>query len=214
MIRVVIADDHHLIRHGFTKLVADEPDISLVGTAASAADLLKLVSETRTDVVVLDISLPDRSGLEVIRELKHRDPRIRVLVLSMHPEDRYAKRAITDGASGYLTKDAAADELVVAIRRIYERGVYFSQAVAEQLADGIGMVNGDGVEHLPHTTLSDREYELLLLIGEGRTTRDAARHLCLSINTINSYRRRLMQKMNVRTNNELIRYVLKHKLSD
>ena len=208
MIRVIIADDHDLIRNGFSGLVGKEPDITMVGEARTAAELLNLVTATRSDVIVLDISLPDRSGLEIIRDIRERDAHTRVLVLSMHPEERYAHRAIAAGAAGYLTKDAAADELITAIRRIHDRGRYVSVALAEELASELSTPE----EMHPHRELSDREYQLLLLIGEGRTMREAAEKLCLSINTVNSYRRRLAQKLRLQTNSELIRYVLQHNL--
>lgn len=210
MIRVIIADDHDLIRSGFTGLANAEPDIQLAGEARTATELLSLVARCPSDVVVLDIGLPDRSGLEIIREIHHQDPNTRVLVLSMHPEGRYAQRAIADGAAGYLSKDSAAEELITAIRRIYKRGCYISESLAEELAFELSFP----VEELPHTALSDREYQLLLLIGEGRSMKDAAERLHLSINTVNSYRRRLVQKMNLKTNTELIRYVLRHGLAD
>ena len=208
MIRVIIADDHDLIRNGFSGLVGKEPDITMVGEARTAAELLNLVTATRSDVIVLDISLPDRSGLDIIRDIHTRDTHTRVLVLSMHPEGRYAHRAIAVGAAGYLTKDAAADELITAIRRIHDRGRYVSVALAEELASDLSTPE----EAHPHRELSDREYQLLLLIGEGRTMREAAEKLCLSINTVNSYRRRLAQKLRLQTNSELIRYVLQHNL--
>lgn len=208
MIRVVIADDHDLIRNGFAGLVAPEEDILLVGQAGTATELLSLLPAARPDVIVLDIGLPDRSGLDIIREIRDRNARIQVLVLSMHPEGRYAHRAIADGAAGYLTKDAAAEELITAIRRVHERGRYVSAALAEELAAELAAPE----EPDPHRELSDREYQLLLLIGEGRTMRYAAEQLRLSINTVNCYRRRLLQKMGLRTNNEIIRYVLRHNL--
>lgn len=208
MIRVIIADDHDLIRNGFAGLVEQEADIVLVGEARTAGELLGVVDTTRSDVIVLDISMPDRSGLEIIELIRARDPHTRILVLSMHPEGRYAHRAIADGAAGYLTKDAAGEELVTAIRRVAQRGRYVSQALAEELASELSTPD----EALPHRELSDREYQLLLLIGEGRTMREAAEKLCLSINTVNSYRRRLVEKMRLRSNNELIRYVLQHNL--
>jgi two-component system, NarL family, invasion response regulator UvrY len=208
MIRVIIADDHELIRNGFAGLVSGEDDMRLVGAAGTAQELIDLLRRNAADVVVLDIGLPDRNGLEVLRDIRSSHRTVRTLILSMHPEERYAQRAIADGASGYLTKDSASEELVTAIRRVYERGYYVSQALADELVSDLG--NQD--PPLPHISLSDREYELLLLIGEGRTMRDAAEQLNLSINTVNSYRRRLTQKMRLRSTSELIRYVLHHNL--
>lgn len=208
MIRVAIADDHELIRNGFAGLVSGEEDMQLVGAAGTAGELANLMRHGPVDVVVLDIGLPDRNGLEVLRDIRISHGSVRTLILSMHPEERYAQRAIADGASGYLTKDSASEELVTAIRRVYEKGYYVSQALADELVSDLG----NQEPPLPHTTLSDREYELLLLIGEGRTMREAAEQLNLSINTVNSYRRRLTQKMRLRSNPELIRYVLRHNL--
>lgn len=208
MIRVAIADDHELIRNGFAGLVSGEEDMQLVGAAGTAGELANLMRHGPVDVVVLDIGLPDRNGLEVLRDIRMSHGSVRTLILSMHPEERYAQRAIADGASGYLTKDSASEELVTAIRRVYEKGYYVSQALADELVSDLG----NQEPPLPHTTLSDREYELLLLIGEGRTMREAAEQLNLSINTVNSYRRRLTQKMRLRSNPELIRYVLRHNL--
>lgn len=208
MIHVVIADDHELIRNGFAGLVSGESDMELLGAAQTAQELIDLLREKTPDVVVLDIGLPDRNGLDVLRDIRATHTAVRILILSMHPEERYAQRAITAGASGYLTKDAASDELIAAIRRVYARGYYVSEALAGELMCDLG--HRDAVP--PHTTLSNREYELLLLIGEGRTIREAAEWLHLSINTIHSYRRRLMQKMHLRSTPELIRYVLDNHL--
>jgi two-component system invasion response regulator UvrY len=208
VIRVVIADDHELIRNGFAGLVSGEPDMQLLGAARTAQELNDLLRHETPDVIVLDIGLPDRNGLDVLRDIHASNTTVRILILSMHPEERYAQRAIAAGASGYLTKDAASDELVNAIRRVYGRGYYVSEALADELMSDLG--NRDAL--LPHTTLSNREYELLLLIGEGRTMREAVERLHLSINTVNSYRRRLMQKMQMRSTSELIRYVLDNHL--
>ncbi len=211
MIRVVIADDHDLIRNGFAGLVRAEEDIELVGEARTAEELLELVPAARSDVVVLDIGLPDRNGLDLIPLILERDRSTRILVLSMHPEERYACRAISAGAAGYLSKEAVAEELVAAIRRVHRRGRYISPTLAEELA--AEALEPDTVAP-PHTTLSNREYQLLLYLGEGRSVKDAAREFRLSVNTIHSYRRRLLEKMQLHTNNELIRYVLQHDLTE
>lgn len=208
MIRVVIADDHELIRNGFAALVSGETDMKLMGAARTAGELADLLRRQTPDVIVLDIGLPDRNGLDVLRDIRGNNVAVRILVLSMHPEERYAQRAFAAGASGYLTKDSASEELVTAIRRVHGRGYYVSDALADELVHDIW--NRDS--SLPHTTLSNREYELLLMIGEGRTMREAAERLHLSINTVNSYRRRLMEKMHRRSTPELIRYVLDNHL--
>lgn len=209
MIRVFIADDHELIRNGFARLVSSEDDIRLVGEACSAGELFELLPTIGTvDVLLLDIGLPDRNGLEVLKDLRLRAPGLRTLVLSMHPEERYARRAIADGAAGYVTKDAASEELVKAIRRVYTKGRYISETLAEQFMPQ----SGPEVKTPPHTLLSDREHEIMLLLGSGMSVRGVAESLSLSINTVNSYRRRLLQKMSLKSNAELIRYVLRHKL--
>ncbi len=209
MIRVFIADDHELIRNGFAKLVNSEDDLRLVGEACSASQLFELLPTVgRIDVLLLDIGLPDRNGLEVLKDLRLRAPELRTLVLSMHPEERYALRALADGAAGYVTKDAASDELVNAIRRVYTKGRYISETLAEQFMPQ----SRTRAETPPHTLLSDREHEILLLIGSGMSVREVAESLALSINTVNSYRRRLQQKMRLKSNAELTRYVLLHQL--
>lgn len=210
MIRVIIADDHDLIRDGFKKLVSQEGDITVVGEARSAEELYALLRDTAADVLILDIGLPDQNGLEVLKDIKgnggHKE--LNVLVLSMHPEGRYARRAIAAGASGYMTKDTASEELIPAIRRLRSNGRYISQALAEELAAEVG----GNAEAPVHTKLSDREYELLILLGEGRSIREISGELGLSVNTVNSYRSRLMQKMGLQNNAEIIHYALRHNL--
>lgn len=208
MIRIVIADDHDLIRRGLVRLVEAERDISIIGEASSAGELTALLQGIQPDVVLLDINLPDRSGLEVLKDLHQTMPRIRILMLSMHPENRYARRAMLDGAAGYLCKDSAGDDLITAIRQVYTRGRYVSPAVAEELASYLQTSTGDA----PHSTLSDREYQLLLLLGNGMSVRDAAGRLGVSPNTVHTYRRRLMRKMSLHTDTELVRYTITHKL--
>lgn len=210
MIKVVIADDHDLIRDGFKKLVGGEPDITVLGEARSAEELFQLLREFAPDVLVLDIGLPDENGLEVLKDIKSAGthPDMSVLILSMHPEGRYARRALAAGAAGYMTKDTASEELIPAIRKVRSRGRYISEALAEELAAEVG---GSG-DAAPHTKLSDREYELLLLIGEGKSIREISEELALSVNTVNSYRSRLMQKMGLQSNAEIIHYVLRHNL--
>lgn len=210
MIKVVIADDHDLIRDGFKKLVGGEPDITVVGEARSAEELFKLLRKISPEVLVLDIGLPDENGLEVLKDIKSAGthPEMGVLILSMHPEGRYARRALAAGAAGYMTKDTASEELIPAIRKVRSRGRYISQTLAEELAAEVGGF-GDAP---PHTKLSDREYELLLLLGEGKSVREIAEELALSVNTVNSYRSRLMKKMGAQSNAEIIHYVLRHDL--
>lgn len=208
MIRVIIADDHELIRSGFSRLVAAEPDIALVGEARSAGELIQILRETTADILLLDINMPDRNGLDVLKDLRLSHPALKVLMLSMHPESRYAKRAMTDGAAGYLSKDSAADDLIAAIRQIHTHGRYISPALAQELAANLQKPSGQ----LPHSTLSDREYQLLILIGQGSSIRDASRQLGVTVNTAHTYRRRLLEKMGLQTDTDLVRYALSNQL--
>lgn len=208
MITVLIADDHNLIREGFKKLIDREADIVPIGEAKNAQELFTVLETTEADIVVLDISLPDKNGIDVLKDLKIVHPHIKVLILSMHPEERYASRALKGGASGYITKDSASDELIGAIRKIYAGGRYISGPLAEQLATSFA--DEDAVT--PHTKLSDREYQVFLLIGEGTSTQDISKRLSLSVNTINTYRRRILDKMNLHNNADIIQYVIRHRL--
>lgn len=210
MIRTVIADDHHLIRDGFKKLISGEPDITLSGEAANAQELENVLNSASFDILVLDLSLPDRDGMEILKDIRHNNPSIKVLVLSMHPENRYAMRALKNGAAGYLTKGSASEELIDAIRRIYRYGKYITPAIADELAAGLD----DSGPGKPHEKLSDREYQVLLLLGQGKKLGEIADSLKVSINTVNSYRRRLLDKLQVNSSSDCIRYVLEHKLLD
>lgn len=212
MIRVVIADDHVLIRDGFAKLLAKEDDLELVGEAENAVELCELLQREEADILVLDIGLPDRSGLEVLKDLTATKRPPKVLILSMHPEGRYAKRAILNGAGGYITKDRAADELVAAIRKIYADGTYITDTLADLLAADLASAGNNGDRLAPHEMLSDREYQILLLLGDGKSVREAAEALSLSVNTVNSYRSRLMEKMHLETNADIIKYVIRNSL--
>jgi DNA-binding NarL/FixJ family response regulator len=208
VIRVCIADDHILIRDGFAKLLDGEAEVVLEGAAGSAEELFDLLRRVACDVIILDIGLPDRSGLEVLKDVRAEYPQKRVLMLSMHPEERYAVRAIRSGAAGYISKSAASEELVKAIRKIHSGGRYISEALAEQLAISFS----DETPAAPHEQLSDREFEILLLIGSGKSGAEIADELALSINTINTYRRRLMEKMSLRSSADIVQYVLRHRL--
>ncbi len=210
MIRVVIADDHPLIRGGFGRLVARETDMKLTGEAGTAAELMDILARAACDVLVLDIGLPDRSGLDVLKDLCVRYPRMTVLVLSMHPTERYAVRALRSGAAGYLTKSSASDELIKAIRKVGTGARYISEALAEELAASLDA----GESGTPHEALSDREYQVFLLLAEGRSTAEIAQFLALSGNTIQTYRRRVLAKLRLRTNLQLSLYALRHGLMD
>ena len=208
MISVCLADDHDLIRDGFSKLIAGEAGMTMTGAAATAEELFRLLECVACDVVILDIGLPDKNGLEVLKELRVWFPAKKVLILSMHPEERYAVRMIKDGASGYISKSAASEELIDAIRKIYHGDYYISEALAGSLASALGRVSNEK----PHEKLSDREFEIMLRIGAGKSGSDIAAELSLSVNTINTYRRRLLDKMGMHSSAEVIQYVLQHHL--
>lgn len=210
MIRILIADDHVLIREGFKKLIEREPDISVVAECANAAEVLAAVDGVPCDVLVLDLNLPGKHGLELLADLRKRAPGARSLVLSMYSEEQFGVRALKAGAMGYLTKESASDELLAAIRRINGGRRYLSQALAEKLAFDMG-TNG---EMKPHERLSNREFQVLRLIGAGGTTGEVADGLVLSVNTVNTYRKRVLEKMGMKNNADIIRYAMENDLVD
>jgi len=210
MIRVLIADDHTIVREGLRHLLATAGDIVVVGEAVNGHEVVERVRMTDLDILLLDLSMPGKSGMELIRQVKTEKPKLKVLVLSMHEEHQYAVRAIRAGASGYLTKDSASVQLVSALRKLAAGGAFISAEVAEQLArDAHGA--GDAP---PHTTLSDREYQVLRMLVSGQSLTEIAEKLNLSIKTISTHKARLMQKMNAGNQAELIRYAITHKLTD
>jgi two-component system invasion response regulator UvrY len=208
MIRVLMVDDHAIVRKGLRQIVTEESGNMAVGEAATAEETLKLLYNERWDVLVLDISLPDRNGLDLLHEIKQQYPDLPVLVLSMHSEEQYALRVLRTGASGYINKESAPAELVEAIEKVVTGGTYISSALAEMLAYSI---NKPAPAPL-HETLSNREYTVLLQLGAGRSVGEIAEDLNLSVKTISTYRRRLLEKMNLSTTAELIRYVIEHQL--
>jgi two-component system, NarL family, invasion response regulator UvrY len=205
MIRVIIADDHTILRKGLTQLLESFPDISVAGDVSSAPELLSKLAQTECDIIVLDITLPGRSGLEVLKQLRNEYSRIPILILSMHPEEQYAVRAIRSGAAGYLTKESAPEELIKAIRKICSGSKYVSESLAERLL--IEVHNPSASD--PHSLLSDREFEILCLIGSGYTLTGMAQKLSLSAKTVSTYRSRILLKMGMRNNAELTTYVIK-----
>ncbi len=208
MIRVFIADDHAVVRKGLRGILEETADMAVAGEAANGQELLDLAYKVPGDVALLDIAMPGRDGLETLKLLKKEKPGLPVLVLSMYPEEQYAVRALKNGASGYLTKESAADELILAIRRVSEGRKYVSVALAERLADELG----DGGRK-PHERLSDREYQVLCLIGAGRTVSEIGADLSLSVKTISTYRAHILAKTGLKNNSEIIRYVLENALS-
>jgi DNA-binding NarL/FixJ family response regulator len=210
MIRVFIADDHALIREGFKKILSHENDISILGEAGNAAETIRFIEKNKCDVLILDINLPDKSGLDIIKEIKNLKPSVNILILSMHPEDRFAIRALKAGASGYLSKETAADELVKAIRKVQGKGKYISGSLAEKLAFDLQSKSDKPV----HELLSDREFQVMRLIASGKTMSEIADHLSLAVTTISTYRARILDKLNLSSNAELIYYAISNNLLD
>jgi DNA-binding NarL/FixJ family response regulator len=210
MIRVLIADDHAVVRQGLKQILGDTPEMVVAGEATTGQEVLDRVRAEAWDVVILDISMPDRSGLDILKQLRSERPKLPVLVLSMHSEDQYAMRVLKAGASGYLTKDSAPDELVKAIRKVVSGGRYVSSLLAEKLAFEIGTDSS----RLPHETLSDREFQVLRGIAAGKSVTEIAAELYLSPKTVSTYRARLLQKMNLGTTAELIHYAMQNHLID
>jgi DNA-binding NarL/FixJ family response regulator len=211
MIRVVVADDHTIVREGLKQLLAVADDLQVEGEARDGHEVLKIVREIEFDVLLLDLSMPSKSGTELIKQVKSEKPRLRVLVLSMHAEHQYAVRALKAGASGYLTKDSASTQLVSAIRKVAAGGALISAEVAEQLALS---AMPHAAEGLPHTSLSDREYQVFRLLVSGQSVSDIAERLNLSVKTVSTHKARLMEKMGLANQTELIHYAIKHRLVD
>ncbi|HJV79485.1 response regulator transcription factor [Noviherbaspirillum sp.] len=208
-IRILIADDHAIVREGLKQILADTKDMVVAGDAENGHDAIKLARNGDSDVLLLDISMPDKSGIEVLKQVKKDAPKLAVLMLSMHREDQYAIRSLKAGAAGYLNKQSAPAELVDAIRQVASGRKYISQALAQELANQVGDENR---EVPPHETLSDREYQTLIMIASGKTVSDIATELTLSVKTISMYRSRLLQKMKMRHNAELTHYAIKNHL--
>ena len=210
MIKILIVDDHAVVRAGIKQIVAETSDIVVVDEASQGNEALEKVWKKDYDVVILDITMPGKSGLEVLKEIKQDKPHLPVLILSMHPEEQYAIRTIKAGASGYLTKESIPDELLTAIRRVALGKKYISASLSELLAENLEF----DMEKPLHTLLSDREYEVMMMLTSGKTVRQIAEELSLSVKTISTYRYRILEKMHMKTNAELIRYVIANKLLD
>ncbi len=210
MIRVLVVDDHPVVRKGLAMILAEEPEIREVGEADSAAALLRLLGSSAWDVVVLDISLPDRSGLEVLKDIKAMRPGLPVLILSMHPEDQYAPRVLKTGAAGFVSKESAAEELVNAVKKVVGGGRYVSPSLAERLAELID----DDYRGAPHERLSDREFQVMRMLAQGKRLKDIADELCLSVKTVSTYRARVLEKMGMESNAELTYYAVKNGLME
>ena len=209
-IRVFIADDHAIVREGLKQILAEQRDIVVAVEAENGVDAARLVGKAKANVMLLDISLPDRNGIDVLKQIKKDKPELSVLMLSMHREDQYAIRALKAGAAGYLTKQSAPRELVTAIRQVAGGQKYVSAALAQALASAIGHDH----EAAPHEGLSDREYQTLTMIASGMTVSEIAGELSLSVKTISEYRARLLVKMKLKSSAELTTYAIRNGLVD
>lgn len=206
--KILIADDHSVVRKGLRLILTEEYPHAQIDEVADAVDLLKKVSKETYDVIISDISMPGRSGVEIIKEVKEFAPKTPLLVLSVHAAEEYAVRAIKAGASGYLTKDSAPDELIKAVEYILRGKRYITPEISELLADAYG----DNLDKPPHENLSNREFEVMKFIAAGKSISEMAESLSLSVNTISTYRARILEKMHMHTNTELIKYAIEHKL--
>ncbi len=207
MIRVLIADDHPVVRKGLCLILAEADGIEVAGEASDAPETLGQLARTLVDVLVLDIGMPGRSGLELLQELRQSYPKLPVLILSQYPEEQIAVRAIRAGAAGYLNKESAPEQLVDAVRRVHQGRRFLTDTLAELLA-----VSVEGGSAEPHQTLSDREYQVFRMIASGKTVSDIAVELSLSVKTVSTYRTRILEKMNLKNNSELTRYAIQNKL--
>ena len=208
MINVLIADDHTVVRQGLKQILSEDPQLSVVGEAADGNEVLTALETLSVDALVLDITMPGRNGLDVLKEVKRKRPTLPVLVLSMHPEDQFAIRILRAGAAGYITKESAPEELVGALRKVCSGGKYVSPQLAEKLAVFIG----DETTRPPHEKLSDREFEVLRMLALGKTVTEVAEELLLSVKTVSTYRSRVLEKMKMTSNADLTRYALQNGL--
>jgi two-component system, NarL family, invasion response regulator UvrY len=210
MIRLLIVDDHAVVRRGLRQIIAETGDIAVNGEAETGSQAIKTARQEEFDVMLLDISLPDKNGIEVLKQIKKEQPRLAVLMLSTYGEREFAVRALKAGASGYLTKQSAPEQLVTAIRHVAAGKKYVSPALAEELANAMGVDTDKPL----HETLSDREFQTLRLIASGKTLSGIAAELCLSPKTISVYRSRLLEKLKLKTNSDLTRYAINNHLAD
>jgi DNA-binding NarL/FixJ family response regulator len=204
MIKILVADDHTIVREGLKRIIRDSPDMEVVAEAANSADTIAEARRTAPDVVLLDISMPGRGGLDTLKELKRLLPKTRVLMLSMHPEDQFGPRFLKERADGYMTKESAPELLIGAIRKLHGGGKYLSPALAERLATSLDQ----DFERPPHEQLSAREFQVLRLIASGKTVGEISEELALSVKTVSTYRTRVLEKMQLKNNAELMHYAM------
>jgi|APFre7841882724_1041349.scaffolds.fasta_scaffold00552_10 DNA-binding NarL/FixJ family response regulator len=209
MIKIVIADDHAIVRKGLKQILSETPDMFVAAEASSGEEALKRISEKKYDMVLLDISLPGKSGLDILRQIKRAKPKLPVVMLSVHTEEQYAMRAFKAGASGYITKESAPEELISALRKISRGGKYVTSSLAEKMAYAITAIKR---EKLPHERLSDREHEVMCMIALGKTINQIAKKLSLSGSAVSTYRARILEKMKMSSTSDIIRYVVRHGL--
>lgn len=207
-IKILIADDHPIVREGFKQVLSDTTDMLVADEAGNGQEVLNLIRNNKYDVILLDISMPGRSGLEILKELRSEYPKLPVLIVSIYPEEQYAVRAFRAGASGYLTKASAPHELIEAIRKISKGGRYISSSLAEKLTYYLDI----DAARPPHELLSDREYQVMLLIASGKTVTEIARELYLSVKTISTYRTHILEKMKMKNNAEITLYAVQNQL--
>jgi two-component system, NarL family, invasion response regulator UvrY len=208
MLQILIVDDHAIVRRGLRQILTDEPDLQ-VSETGDAHDAFRRILERPWDLVVLDLDLPGKSGLDLLKEIRQERPRLPVLILSVHLPEQFAVRTLRAGASGFLSKDAAPDELVTAIRQILRGGKYITEPTAERL---LAELNAPATG-MPHDALSDREFQILRLLGAGKTVKAIATELSLSVPTVSTYRARVLQKLGLRTTAEVVRYAIEHRVS-
>jgi two-component system, NarL family, invasion response regulator UvrY len=210
MMKILIADDHAVVREGLKQILSESSEMVVTAEASTGPEVLEEIGKDDFDLVVLDIAMPGRGGLDILKEIKNKKPRLPVLILSMYPEEQYAVRVLKAGASGYMTKESAPHELVKAIQQISKGKKYVSPSLAEKLALDLEITTG----RPPHESLSDREYQVMCMIASGKTLKEIAEQLSLSIKTISTYRSRILEKMNMKSNAELTHHAIKNRLVD
>jgi len=210
MIRVLIADDHAVVREGVKHILSENGNIVVAGEAGNGHEVLSNILNKDFDVVLMDIAMPGRDGLEILKDIKNQKPKLPVLILSMFPEEQYALRALKSGASGYMTKESIPDELIRAVQKIAKGGKYISSSLSEKL---FSLLDGDS-EKAIHENLSDREFQVMRMIASGKTLKEIAEELSLSVKTVSTYRSRILEKMGMKNNAEMTHYAIKNRLVD